>query len=223
MYLSKIQLPPDAPASPRLWDMVQSGYDVHRLVWSWFADGPDRRRDFLYRHEGAGASSRFLTLSERRPVDPSGLWSIEAKEFAPVLTAGDRLGFLVRVNPTVRRASGPGQGGRHDVVMDAKTRARAAGHEPPPDATLVQEEGLRWLAGRAAAAGFSLEEGGARVDSYTQTSFRRPGGAGEASVSVMDIQGVLTVADPTVFLETVRKGLGPAKGFGCGLMLLRRA
>lgn len=223
MYLSRIQLRPEAATDPRLWDTVRSGYDVHRLIWSWFADSPDRRRDFLYRHEEAGASSRFFTLSARVPKDSSGLWAMETKPFTPKFTAGDRLGFMVRVNPTVRRVEGLGKGGRHDVVMDAKTRARAAGREPPPAGVLMQEEGVRWLAARAEASGFALEDGAARVESYTQTSFRRPKGGREATVSMMDIQGVLTISDPRAFLELVRIGLGPAKGFGCGLMLLRRA
>ena len=37
----------------------------HRLIWTLFADSPDRRRDFLWRDEGAG---RFTILSHRPPT-----------------------------------------------------------------------------------------------------------------------------------------------------------
>lgn len=223
MYLSKIQLRPEHAARPQFWDAVRDGYDVHQVVWGWFADSPDRRRDFLYRHEGSGASTRFFTLSERPPVDATGLWGIETKEFEPRLSAGDRLGFMVRVNPTRRKATGPGKGGRHDVVMDAKFRARERGEVAPPESELVQAEGLAWLAARAPEHGFDLVAGEARVESYTQVRFKRPRGGRDLAVSIMDMQGILSVREPEAFRRTLFDGLGPAKGFGCGLLLVRRA
>jgi CRISPR system Cascade subunit CasE len=41
--------------------------------------------------------------------------------------------------------------------------------------------------------------------------------------STLTFQGVLTVEDPAQFLAAVLRGFGAAKGFGCGLMLIRRA
>lgn len=38
----------------------------------------------------------------------------------------------------------------------------------------------------------------------------------------VDISGELIVKEPDGFLAMVKKGIGPAKAFGCGLMLLRR-
>jgi CRISPR system Cascade subunit CasE len=39
----------------------------------------------------------------------------------------------------------------------------------------------------------------------------------------VDVSGLLTVIHPVHFLATLCGGLGHAKGFGCGLMLIRRA
>ncbi len=50
---------------------------------------------------------------------------------------------------------------------------------------------------------------------------KRNGGK-QVSLSTLEFNGVLTVADPKLFLETLYEGIGPAKGFGCGLMLVRR-
>jgi CRISPR system Cascade subunit CasE len=42
-------------------------------------------------------------------------------------------------------------------------------------------------------------------------------------LSTLDFDGLLTVADPGRFGELLFSGLGPAKGFGCGLMLIKGA
>jgi len=38
----------------------------------------------------------------------------------------------------------------------------------------------------------------------------------------MDFAGVLKVEDSGLFAESLITGIGPAKAFGCGLMLIRR-
>jgi CRISPR system Cascade subunit CasE len=39
----------------------------------------------------------------------------------------------------------------------------------------------------------------------------------------MDFRGILTVTDTEKFTDTLMQGLGKAKAFGCGLMLIRRS
>lgn len=44
-----------------------------------------------------------------------------------------------------------------------------------------------------------------------------------AGFSSVDFEGVIEVTEPRTFVDTcLFKGVGPAKGFGCGLMLVRR-
>ena len=38
----------------------------------------------------------------------------------------------------------------------------------------------------------------------------------------VELTGELVVKDPVRFLDMIKKGIGPAKAFGCGLMLIRR-
>lgn len=222
MYLSRIELAEAAGLRPEFWKSIVSLDDVHRIVWSWFADDPDRHRDFLYRQEGAGRSVRFYTLSPRPPVDPGGFWRIETKEFAPKLATGDCLAFSLRANPTLRKASGPGEGKRHDVVMDAKFAARSGGGDPQPLAEVVQTKCTGWLLSRAESCGFELADGDVRADGYRPVRFYRRRGEGEASVTTVDFDGRLTVRDPSRFVDSLTRGIGPAKAFGCGLMLIRR-
>ncbi len=48
------------------------GYQAHQLVWNLFADSPDRRRDFLYRHESVNGWPTFYSVSQRKPIDDYG-------------------------------------------------------------------------------------------------------------------------------------------------------
>ncbi len=192
-----------------------------RLVWSLFADGPDRRRDFLWRQMEDGA---FLVLSERRPEDHHGLFEIdEPKVFAPDLTPGDRLRFSLRANPTVRKTRTPDRrhAPRHDVVMDAL--------HPLPDGSraerrvaAIQEKGFDWLARQGCKAGFGIRENELLCEGYRQHRIDRGGGKPALSFSSLDFEGVLEVQEPDLLTSAIARGFGPSKAFGCGLMLIRR-
>lgn len=222
MYLSRIELREGAARTPEFWNRLASLDDVHRVVWTWFADHPERRRDFLYRYEGEGLTTRFYTLSTRIPVDSYSLWHIESKPFAPKLSSGDRLHFSLRANPTRRKVHGPGRGKRHDVVMDEKLSARTRGGSPEPHSQTVETTCVAWLASRAEACGFEIADGDVRTDGYRSIRFSRGRGKDDASVTMVDFDGRLTIRDPSQFIESVTQGIGAAKAFGCGLMLIRR-
>lgn len=217
MFLSRLSLADGAAGGPGFWRAFGSEYGLHRAAWNLFGDRPDRRRDFLYRLDSRNGRPLLWTLSSRQPEDPSGLWRIEARPISPRLLPGDLLEFEVRVNPVVTR-----DGKRHDVVMDRKLRTgwkTAPPAERGPEAALVQEALSDWLAARS-------ERGGARVrslraDGYRVTRFPKPSGK-QVQLGLCDLTGVLEIAEPDRFLELWRTGLGPAKGFGCGLLLIRR-
>ena len=63
-----------------------------------------------------------------------------------------------------------------------------------------------------------------RADGYRQYEFSKRAGKQPVRLSTVDFTGILVVANPSCFLQdALCRGLGPAKGFGCGLMLVRRA
>jgi CRISPR system Cascade subunit CasE len=188
----------------------------HRLLWSLYADGPNRQRDFVWRQTSAG---EFLTLGARVPVDAHGLFELDHKPFAPRLAPGDRLGFRLRANATVSRSTARGQRGmRHDVAMDLLQRtpgSRAgARHE------VTQTAGRNWLARQGEAHGFVLC-GNVVMDGYDRVAMPRQNG-GAAVFGVLDMSGALEVTDPERFLTKLAQGFGRGKAFGCGLMLIRR-
>lgn len=224
MFFSRISLPPTnaRAVAPALCDDV---YGLHKIVWSFLADSPDRKRDFLYRHE-AQKFPCFYVVSTRAPVDSSGLWKIETKPYDPRISEGDVFRFTVRVNPVVTRRDEQGRHKRHDVVMDGKKSLKAAGKERPewpPPGEMWQGAVAAWLRNRCAKHGFDFTDTDIRVDGYMPTRIYDRKHSAPVQIATVDIHGRLTVADPTAFRKMLFEGLGPAKGFGCGLMLVRRA
>ncbi len=249
MYFSLIRLRRDL--SPR--DVVSlgrsDGYKLHKMVWDIFSDGPDRKRDFLYRFEKINGLPTYYTVSEREPNDLTGLWDINTKPYVPKLSQGDRLAFKLRVNPIQsskqertaeelevwqksREERGLKQNRwtekviRHDVVMEAKTKIdfkNLPEEKRPHVAALIQEAGVEWLKSRDNEYGFSVVHSGTRADGYIQHRLFKGKSAKPVTFSTLEFDGILTVTEPETFIkECLYKGIGPAKGFGCGLMLVRR-
>ena len=220
MYFSRITLREDARRTRDFWTVFRNEYGLHQAVWQLFGDRPDRKRDFLYRIKDDGGAPVVYTLSERAPDAASPLWAVEApKPFAPRVGPGTSLEFTLRANPVRTR-----DGKRHDVVMEEKRRLRDAGtleQDRPSEPALAQEAGERWLAARATKGGFQLRS--VRADGYRPRTFFKSRGEKPVRIATMDFTGILEVTDPGTFVdETLSKGIGPAKGFGCGLMLVRR-
>ena len=227
LYLTRARLRRDAPLTalaPLLMGKGKgsgrSNHPGHHLVWYLFADGADRRRDFLWREAEFGT---FYTLSARYPHDPHDLFDLaEPKHFAPALSAGDWLSFSLRANPVVRRRTSDRAGSaKHDVVMHA-LRKHPRGERAPHRLEVAREAGFEWLAMQAANAGFELEKEHVTVDRYEQHRIGRDGSA-PMSFSTLEFEGVLRVAEPGALLSRIRHGFGAAKAYGCGLMLVRRA
>lgn len=246
-YLSRARLRREASVAaiaPQLLpdDDSARANAAHRLIWSLFAGDAQGARCFLFRETQApgrlGARATFMILSDRPPDANHPVMEVETKPFAPVLSVGDRLQFSLRANATVTRNDEKGRLKRHDIVMDALTRAGIGSSErAPARRAIIREAGLAWLTRLGERAGFrpvldvpddaldADEEGDAtapiRIDGYNRWSFARLGPKG--GISVLDFDGVLEVTEPERFLSELVKGFGRAKAYGCGLMLIRRA
>ncbi|MCG8559642.1 MAG: type I-E CRISPR-associated protein Cas6/Cse3/CasE [Hyphomicrobiales bacterium] len=240
LYLSRATLRRDAATAALVAlldpDDPSRALDAHhRLIWSLFADGPDRRRDYLWRTEAKG---RFLLLSRRLPQDDKKLFEIETKPFEPNLSVGDRLGFVLRANAVVDRPSAVLKADpvtrrprdrRVDVVMHRlhKLRARDAASGDPGERAaergrIASEEGRAWLVRQGESRGFEVVR--AHAEGYRRVSLPRKGKTGGGAVfGVLDLAGVVAVRQPETFVSALARGLGKAKAFGCGLMLVRRA
>lgn len=216
MFFSRMMLRGGAPKSPEFLKAAGDEYFLHQAVWQVFGDNPDRRRDFLYRLDYAGRVPLIYVVSERQPSESTEFWAIDTKRYEPRISQGTRLGFLLRANPTCKR-----DGKRHDVVMNEKTKVKSAdGESKVIMADIVQATCKEWLTSRAAKNGFQVEQ--VRADGYRQCRFHKKNTGVTVQYSTVDFTGVLRVMDTESFLRTLFGGLGAEKGFGCGLLLVRR-
>lgn len=226
MYFSRLTFNPLVSPQQLAQTLLQDTYREHQALWQLFATDPDASRDFLYRQVIEQGRIKYYLLSERMPVDRSGMWLVDTpKVYDPKLVTGQRLFFTLRANPVVTVATAEGKKLRHDVVMNTKKQIGFDALSPadrPPLQQLVQDSCVPWLRARAESNGFSIEPNLVTVDGYQQhTSFTKRQKY-PVRYSTVDFQGILTVTDPERFRTALFGGIGKAKAFGCGLMLVRR-
>ncbi len=224
MFLSRVSLAPHADVQQVARQACRDAYREHQFLWRLFESDPDAERDFLFRRDSVLQRPRFYLLSQRRPMPIDGLWLTESKPFEPRLKVGQRLAFSLRANAVVTRRDGKGRQVRHDVVMDLWRKrgdVAAPSAARPSLSSLAGEAGEAWLQQRAGKHGFSLIPGSLSVEAYQQHRIHKKGGKQPIRYSTLDFSGLLTVEDVEHFWQALMQGIGPAKAFGCGLLLVR--
>lgn len=210
-------------------EWTRGAYAEHQWLWRFLPAPAGTPRSFLFRRRDADGLPRFYVVSDREPVSPSAHWAVHSKPYAPDLQAGQWLAFELRANPVVTRPGATGKPVRHDVVMQEKTRLlRECGlsnwaawttPERPPLADLVQRCGAAWLQARSSRLGIHLDAETLRADGYEQ----HRGKGDQLRISTIDFSGRLRVQDPQALRAALFGGVGHAKAFGCGLLLVRPA
>lgn len=83
-----------------------------------------------------------------------------------------------------------------------------------------------WLSTKGNKRGFRLvrrkKDGYLKLQAESYRWHALPQKRRNAGFSTVDFDGKLEISDPKKFLATLFNGIGPAKAFGCGLMLVRR-
>ena len=228
MYFSLIE-PVSGSERDAVYQRTDGPYSDHQWLWRWFPSDPGSPRDFLFRRFDSRGPASFYVVSKRKPLDSLGAWKSQAREYRPDLAAGDEFQFDLRANPTVRHGR-DGTSKRHDVVMEAKRRLLAergltqwsdwTDGDKPADQDLAHTACCAWLARRGGRSGFEMN-----VDSVVLEAYERQKGREDRTLAFtsVDLGGTLTVTDPTAFRDALFSGLGSAKAFGCGLLLIRRS
>lgn len=223
MYLSKVALQASTHARKELLNLQEKGvYGTHQLLWRLFSE--EETRNFLYREEqGLGGLPHFFVLSIKPPEVLPELFEIQSKVFTPELVTGQRLGFKLRVNPTISKQDESGKSYRHDVMMHAKRTAQRENISCAQTTKhLMEQAALEWIANEKRLAEWGIQlDALPNIESYIQHRSKKKSG-NTIQFSSVDFQGVLTVTKPEVFLNQYQKGFGRAKGLGCGLMLIRK-
>lgn len=219
-------------------DELDTGYLLHGWLEETF--GPGRLRPFRIEH-GTGSEKatdrlspdlRLLAWSEvdeavlvqhakefAEPTAEKAVRSVASKALPATWTEGRRLGFAVRVCPTIRSR----------VPLAGESR-RDAPHErdawqPAPDAPTREVVYADWLRSRLEQAGVVTMEC-AGLDGYRRTRLhRRTQGAHRVARQVSFpeawMSGVLVVRDPERFTGWLRHGVGRHRAFGFGMVVLR--
>ena len=206
MFLSRIEIP---------WDVARNSYNLHRQIWRLFpgeeresrSNDAEARQGFLFRVEDqrTGQSARLLVQSRRVPAPNAGLVVVGSREFNPMPQAGQRLAFMLTANPV-------------KTISDAQREAKPDKQSEKCRVPLIKEEDQRlWLARKLAGA--AIVEANSILP-HAPLYFRKGNRGGKLVTTTFE--GVLRVSDPASLAALLENGIGPAKAFGCGLLLVRR-
>ena len=179
---------------------IPDSYAWHQYLWQAFPDRPDEERSFLFRVDETSINVTVLMLSVHEPtVQPLGFW--ESKTVGDAFLSHQTYSFDLRVNPTVR---------------DHKTRRRYG---------IVHEDMLQqWMIRKSELSGFQTDIAELAITAPRKEFFYKQGD-GKSSQRGMhisvDFKGVLTVTNREAFIQAFQMGIGSAKAFGFGLLMLQ--
>jgi CRISPR system Cascade subunit CasE len=203
-YISQVTL--DFARAVRLG--LRDSYDWHQAVWKAFPGRDAEQRDFLTRLDQRREGFRLLIISPIQPARPE--WcpadgeSWKTKPIPETYFTRSRYTFQLCANPTKKVS------------------------KQLPDGTLTKngrrvplskrEELVEWIKRKGVQGGFTVDEGTLRAFSRGRQHFNKKSQTGLHSA--VEFEGVLAVTDPTQFHETFTRGVGPAKAFGFGLLVI---
>lgn len=207
-------------------------YRDHALIWRLFpGDGLDR--DFLFRRiNDPSGGLRYYVVSQRPPQPNSGLFHIQTKAYQPQLAVGDWVFFDLRANPTISQRDDAKEvkptgkkprGVRHDVLAHTK-RLFKQHPDWTPEALkrALDEAGSQWLLSRMEHWGLRVDKESLMQEGYQQQCLSPRNKGRSIEFSSLDYQGQAQVVNAEALHQALLKGVGHSKGFGCGLLLVRR-
>lgn len=226
--------------------VFDEGYALHILLTGMFGPGvlrpfrlfaSERRRNAsLYAYTDAdqtalqSTANLVATPDCLDALDPN---RIRSKEMHTEFTAGQRLGFDLRVRPVRRlRTAIHDQKSGKTIAKGAEIDAflvHALRHFPDgwtDEAVNAQAAGetrekiyTEWLAERFDGAAM-IEKEACRIAAFKRSRSLRGDGFSPEGPDVI-FHGVLTVTNPDEFAVCIRNGIGRHKAYGYGMLLLR--
>ena len=197
-YLTQILIDKRVALKHQLID----SYRWHQALWKAFPAPKGASRPFLSRVDNQGQNYRVYLLSDRAPMmQPWGEWA--TREITSKFLEYTHYRFDLRANPTIKRVIRCESGERK------KNGRRMAIYDPGQ----LNE----WLQNKAQQHGFATlnVEIGAPVTQH----FRRKNRTGKHVC--VDFRGTLQVQNRNLFKDAFQTGIGPAKAFGFGMLVLQ--
>ena len=185
---------------------IRDAYDWHQRVWQAFAGREWKARDFLIRVDRKEEAYCVLILSQSLPQKPGwcptdcfGTRTIPDAYFQHVSYR-----FSLLANPTKK------------LRVDNPDGTRKKNGRRVP--ITKREELTIWIERKAQFGGFIIDQSTLKTIPRGREFFHKPGAHG-AHMAV-EFQGQLTVTDLTLFRTSVASGIGSAKAFGFGMIVL---
>jgi len=221
-WLTRLDIDAETARTERIYD----SYAWHKKIWECFPDRPDAERTFLTRIDPLEGAFRVWVLSAAKPACPA--WcsqeSFALKEISNTFLSHRYYAFDVRANPVKALVQLDANG---QPLMAANGKRKRGKRTP-----LVKSDELKaWLARKGQVrcidmatkqevpGGFRIvEELPLEISPMVEGHFRKK--EQSAYHGGVQFRGVLEVTDREHFIETYRSGIGSAKGFGFGLLLL---
>lgn len=213
MYLTLLEINPRDRAGAEL---LRNPYRLHQILVAAAPASPQGR--ILFRIEDE--RSRIIVQSPcaldwigqiGRSLPLAG--APRQKEITLIFRNGQRLRFLLRANPTMRRVISTSADGERSDIGEGRPIGKRVG--------LLREADQRaWLERKGAEHGFrplafeTRSHGLVAFDAGNSANARR-----QTHLSV-DYEGYLEVTDPDRFSRALVGGIGAGKAFGFGLLSL---
>lgn len=204
-------------------------YTWHQKLWECYPDEPAAKRDFLTRIDQLEGAYRFWVLSQRKPVCPQ--WcpvdGFAVNEISSSFMSHRHYAFDLRANPVKMQLVPRNADG--ETILNANGKRKRGKRIP-----LVKPDELRdWLfrkgesrcrdnsSGQNIPGGFKIiepKEKPLEIRPMVESHFRKK--EHTAYHGGVQFRGILEVTDREHFIQSYQAGIGSAKGFGFGLLLL---
>jgi CRISPR system Cascade subunit CasE len=186
---------------------IRDTYDWHQRVWQAFGARDGQPRDFLIRVDRKEEAYRIVILSRSVPTKPD--WCptdcFGTKVIPDDFFAHPRYRFTLFANPTKK------------LRVDNPDGTRKKNGRRVP--VTSREDLVAWLQRKAAAGGFTINPDALRTIPRGREYFHADGPA-HGTHTAVEFQGELAVTDPARLRATLATGIGSAKAFGFGLLVL---
>jgi CRISPR system Cascade subunit CasE len=186
---------------------IRDSYDWHQRIWQAFGGRETQSRDFIIRVDQKEEAFRVLILSQSPPSKP---------DWCPTDCFGTKLipeDFFTRSAYRFSLLANPTKKLRVDLADGSRKKN---GRRVP----LVQRADLEaWILRKAQAGGFVINPDSLRILPRGREFFHKDS-TSRGTHTAVEFQGELTVADPVQFRLTVAAGIGSAKAFGFGLLVV---
>lgn len=202
-YLTQITFEPALVA--RLG--IRDGYDWHQLVWTFFPGREASKRDFITRLDNKGSCIRLLIISAVEPKCPDGFpaecWQ-GPRAIPETFFSRATYRFQLCANPTKKIKA---------FLPDGSQRPN--GRREP---LRKREDLVAWIRRKGEQNGFVVDETMLQAYPRGREYFEKNGHIGLHSA--VEFRGVLKVTEPERFRQAVTSGIGSAKAFGFGLLVI---